>query len=149
MALSMMSRPQISIDRLPPRRSANEPRELMNCKSCRKRKVRFGKSTRRRYAQTDHPNHSDQVQQIKAVLRGMPGFCRSVHIRFVGPKSRILSLTLARCGAEKEGAQNRRPGGSAEESRWVGKKIEARRQESSRVAGEGTFRESNEKAGTR
>jgi hypothetical protein len=39
MALSMMSRPQISIDRLPPRRSANEPRELMNCKSCRKRKV--------------------------------------------------------------------------------------------------------------
>lgn len=35
-----MSRPQISIDRLTPRRVNAEPRESMNCKSCRKRKVR-------------------------------------------------------------------------------------------------------------
>jgi Fungal specific transcription factor domain len=35
-----MSRPQIGIDRLPARRLSNEPREAMNCKSCRKRKVR-------------------------------------------------------------------------------------------------------------
>ncbi|KAJ5081484.1 hypothetical protein NUU61_009748 [Penicillium alfredii] len=34
-----MSRPQVSIDRLTPRRVATEPRESMNCKSCRKRKV--------------------------------------------------------------------------------------------------------------
>ncbi|KAI4851282.1 hypothetical protein E4T44_02227 [Aureobasidium sp. EXF-8845] len=34
-----MSRPQIGIDRLPVRRSSNEPKEAMNCKSCRKRKV--------------------------------------------------------------------------------------------------------------
>ena len=35
-----MSRPQIGIDRLPVRRaSMNEPKEAMNCKSCRKRKV--------------------------------------------------------------------------------------------------------------
>jgi hypothetical protein len=34
-----MSRPQIGIDRLPARRVSNEPREAMNCKSCRKRKV--------------------------------------------------------------------------------------------------------------
>lgn len=37
---SMMSRPQIGIDRLPVRRPSNEPKEAMNCKSCRKRKVR-------------------------------------------------------------------------------------------------------------
>ncbi|KAI5202378.1 hypothetical protein E4T39_04827 [Aureobasidium subglaciale] len=34
-----MSRPQIGIDRLPVRRSSHEPKEAMNCKSCRKRKV--------------------------------------------------------------------------------------------------------------
>ncbi|KAJ5812346.1 hypothetical protein N7474_008647 [Penicillium riverlandense] len=34
-----MSRPQVSIDRLTPRRVTVEPREAMNCKSCRKRKV--------------------------------------------------------------------------------------------------------------
>lgn len=34
-----MSRPQIGIDRLPQRRMSTEPRESMNCKSCRKRKV--------------------------------------------------------------------------------------------------------------
>ena len=38
---AMMSRPQIGIDRLPVRRpSNNDPKEAMNCKSCRKRKVR-------------------------------------------------------------------------------------------------------------
>jgi hypothetical protein len=37
---AMMSRPQtIGIDRLPVRRMSNEPKEAMNCKSCRKRKV--------------------------------------------------------------------------------------------------------------
>lgn len=35
-----MSRPQVGIDRLPVRRMSNEPKEAMNCKSCRKRKVR-------------------------------------------------------------------------------------------------------------
>ena len=37
--LAAMSRPQIGIDRLPVKRSSNEPKEAMNCKSCRKRKV--------------------------------------------------------------------------------------------------------------
>jgi len=37
---AIMSRPQIGIDRLPVRRASNEPKEAMNCKSCRKRKVR-------------------------------------------------------------------------------------------------------------
>ncbi|KAH9839631.1 shikimate 3-dehydrogenase (NADP+) [Teratosphaeria destructans] len=40
--VTMMSRPQqIGIDRLPMRRpSTNEPKEAMNCKSCRKRKIK-------------------------------------------------------------------------------------------------------------
>ena len=41
-----MSRPQIGIDRLPTRRVSNEPREAMNCKSCRKRKVGRPSATR-------------------------------------------------------------------------------------------------------
>jgi hypothetical protein len=35
----MSGRPQVGIERLPVRRMSNEPRESMNCKSCRKRKV--------------------------------------------------------------------------------------------------------------
>ncbi|KAL4767663.1 fungal-specific transcription factor domain-containing protein [Aspergillus nidulans var. acristatus] len=35
-----MSRPTVSIDRLTPRRVTAEPRESMNCKSCRKRKIK-------------------------------------------------------------------------------------------------------------
>ena len=36
---TMAARPQIGIDRLPVRRAGSESKELMNCKSCRKRKV--------------------------------------------------------------------------------------------------------------
>ncbi|KAF2184372.1 hypothetical protein K469DRAFT_727294 [Zopfia rhizophila CBS 207.26] len=39
-----MSRPQIGIDRLPTRRVMNEPRESMNCKSCRKRKIKCNRT---------------------------------------------------------------------------------------------------------
>ncbi|KAJ6122481.1 hypothetical protein N7512_004946 [Penicillium capsulatum] len=35
-----MSRPTVGIDRLTPRRATIEPREAMNCKSCRKRKIK-------------------------------------------------------------------------------------------------------------
>lgn len=34
-----LPRSQVGIERLPARRLSNEPRESMNCKSCRKRKV--------------------------------------------------------------------------------------------------------------
>lgn len=37
---TMIPRPQIGIERLQARRASNEPKEAMNCKSCRKRKVR-------------------------------------------------------------------------------------------------------------
>ncbi|EPE33408.1 Zn2/Cys6 DNA-binding protein [Glarea lozoyensis ATCC 20868] len=36
----MSARPQVGIERLPARRMSNEPRESMNCKSCRKRKIK-------------------------------------------------------------------------------------------------------------
>ncbi|KAI2606374.1 uncharacterized protein GGS25DRAFT_533440 [Hypoxylon fragiforme] len=36
----IMSRPQVGIERLPSRRMSSEPREAMNCKSCRKRKIK-------------------------------------------------------------------------------------------------------------
>ncbi|KAF4629625.1 hypothetical protein G7Y89_g8520 [Cudoniella acicularis] len=36
----MSGRPQVGIERLPTRRMSNEPRESMNCKSCRKRKIK-------------------------------------------------------------------------------------------------------------
>lgn len=39
-ALAAMSRPQIGIDRLPIRRSSGDGKEAMNCKSCRKRKIK-------------------------------------------------------------------------------------------------------------
>ncbi|KIW05363.1 uncharacterized protein PV09_03879 [Verruconis gallopava] len=35
-----MSRPQIGIDRLPTQRVSEKPKEAMNCKSCRKRKIK-------------------------------------------------------------------------------------------------------------
>ena len=38
---NMQPRPQIGIERLQARRASNEPKEAMNCKSCRKRKVRL------------------------------------------------------------------------------------------------------------
>ena len=38
--LAMMSRPQMGIERLPIRRSGIESKEAMNCKSCRKRKIK-------------------------------------------------------------------------------------------------------------
>ena len=38
--LAEMSRPQIGIDRLPIRRSSGDTKEAMNCKSCRKRKIK-------------------------------------------------------------------------------------------------------------
>ncbi|KAL4929558.1 type I 3-dehydroquinase-domain-containing protein [Aspergillus undulatus] len=40
MFLVDMSRPTVGIDRLTPRRVTAEPRESMNCKSCRKRKIK-------------------------------------------------------------------------------------------------------------
>ena len=71
-----MSRPQIGIDRLPARRMSNEPKEAMNCKSCRKRKVAQGPSLSRPALRAP-----DQMQPPTPNLRSMPGLCVSLCIR--------------------------------------------------------------------
>ena len=50
---NMQPRPQIGIERLQARRASNEPKEAMNCKSCRKRKVRSAIGTAPRPDLTD------------------------------------------------------------------------------------------------
>jgi hypothetical protein len=50
---NMQPRPQIGIERLQARRASNEPKEAMNCKSCRKRKVRLRLGTVYRFDLTD------------------------------------------------------------------------------------------------
>ena len=52
-AANMQPRPQIGIERLQARRASNEPKEAMNCKSCRKRKVRLRLGTVYRFDLTD------------------------------------------------------------------------------------------------
>jgi len=59
-----MARPQIGIDRLPARRVSNEPREAMNCKSCRKRKVGFSRPSVVARGGTLHADKSPTVDQV-------------------------------------------------------------------------------------
>ncbi|KAF1939770.1 hypothetical protein EJ02DRAFT_436137 [Clathrospora elynae] len=81
-----MARPQIGIDRLPARRVSNEPREAMNCKSCRKRKI---KCNRRR------PTcEACQVFNCPCVYDAVP--------KKRGPKTDVLEALLKRVdGLEK------------------------------------------------
>lgn len=74
-----MSRPQIGIDRLPQRRMSTEPRESMNCKSCRKRKVRVSHCDlyySYGIVVTDAPCYRSSVTDY--VLRARP--VRSLHV---------------------------------------------------------------------
>ena len=75
----MSGRPaQVGIERLPARRMSNEPRESMNCKSCRKRKVSF----------LFFPRNSsgilrvfpDKVQSVATDLRGLSGLPMPVYL---------------------------------------------------------------------
>ncbi|KAK4191507.1 fungal-specific transcription factor domain-containing protein [Podospora australis] len=75
-----MSRPQVSIERLPTRRPSNEPRESMNCKSCRKRKI---KCNRLRPA-----CEACQVFQCPCVYDAVP--------KKRGPKTDVLEALLKR-----------------------------------------------------
>jgi hypothetical protein len=78
--VSTMSRPQIGIDRLPTRRVANEPREAMNCKSCRKRKVAASGCCCYAANSADVCVCQDQMQPHAADMRGLPGLCLPVHL---------------------------------------------------------------------
>ncbi|KAF1850035.1 uncharacterized protein K460DRAFT_411816 [Cucurbitaria berberidis CBS 394.84] len=81
-----MSRPQIGIDRLPARRVSNEPREAMNCKSCRKRKIKCNR--------TRPTCEACQVFNCPCVYDAVP--------KKRGPKTDVLEALLKRVdGLEK------------------------------------------------
>ncbi|KAJ0414970.1 type I 3-dehydroquinase-domain-containing protein [Aspergillus carlsbadensis] len=90
-AMVMSARATVSIDRLTPRRATAEPRESMNCKSCRKRKVRFGSNA------------------TACGPAARPARCSSVPVSMVdavpkkrGPKTDVLEALLKRVdGLEK------------------------------------------------
>ncbi|KAG9246429.1 hypothetical protein BJ878DRAFT_540277 [Calycina marina] len=61
----MAERPQVEIERLPQRRMSNEPRESMNCKLCRKRKIKCNHAVpKKRGPKTD---------SVKALLKRVHG----------------------------------------------------------------------------
>ncbi|KAF1926045.1 uncharacterized protein M421DRAFT_68521 [Didymella exigua CBS 183.55] len=81
-----MSRPQIGIDRLPARRVSNEPREAMNCKSCRKRKIKCNR--------TRPTCEACQVFAVPCIYDAVP--------KKRGPKTDVLEALLKRVdGLEK------------------------------------------------
>ncbi|KAF2872586.1 fungal-specific transcription factor domain-containing protein [Massariosphaeria phaeospora] len=83
---SPMSRPQIGIDRLPARRVSNEPRESMNCKSCRKRKIKCNR--------TRPSCEACQVFACQCIYDAVP--------KKRGPKTDVLEALLKRVdGLEK------------------------------------------------
>ncbi|KAH6652662.1 fungal-specific transcription factor domain-containing protein [Truncatella angustata] len=75
-----MSRPQVGIERLPTRRMSNEPRESMNCKSCRKRKIKCNRL---------RPScEACQVFQCACIYDAVP--------KKRGPKTDVLEALLKR-----------------------------------------------------
>ncbi|KAL1840978.1 hypothetical protein VTJ49DRAFT_7584 [Mycothermus thermophilus] len=78
--LAPMPRGQVSIERLPTRRLSNEPRESMNCKSCRKRKI---KCNRLRPA-----CEACQIFQCPCIYDAVP--------KKRGPKTDVLEALLKR-----------------------------------------------------
>ncbi|KAJ5542075.1 hypothetical protein N7535_004494 [Penicillium sp. DV-2018c] len=89
-----MSRPQVSIDRLTPRRATVEPRESMNCKSCRKRKIKCNRL---------RPScEACKVFQSPCVYDAVP--------KKRGPKTDVLEALLKRVdGLEKRLHDEKKP----------------------------------------
>ncbi|KAG9232588.1 fungal-specific transcription factor domain-containing protein [Amylocarpus encephaloides] len=83
----MSARPQVGIERLPARRMSNEPRESMNCKSCRKRKIKCNRL---------RPTcEACQVFQCPCIYDAVP--------KKRGPKTDVLEALLKRVdGLEKK-----------------------------------------------
>jgi hypothetical protein len=129
-ALSAMSRPQIGIDRLPTRRVSNEPREAMNCKSCRKRKVPprnppnlKSTSDPGRSSATGHVRPARPVKSSTALAFTVPIGLRTLC------SSACLTPSLSRCRAQKTGAQDRCARGPSQARGWSGEASAFRRQE--------------------
>ncbi|KAL2019718.1 hypothetical protein VTK56DRAFT_9255 [Thermocarpiscus australiensis] len=88
-----MSRPQVSIERLPTRRLSNEPRESMNCKSCRKRKI---KCNRLRPA-----CEACQIFQCPCIYDAVP--------KKRGPKTDVLEALLKRVDGLEARLKDKKP----------------------------------------
>lgn len=90
----VMSRPQVGIERLPTRRMSNEPRESMNCKSCRKRKIKCNRL---------RPScEACQVFQCPCVYDAVP--------KKRGPKTDVLEALLKRVdGLEAQLKDQKKP----------------------------------------
>ncbi|KAI8624850.1 hypothetical protein F5Y19DRAFT_284456 [Xylariaceae sp. FL1651] len=90
----VMSRPQVGIERLPTRRMSNEPRESMNCKSCRKRKIKCNRL---------RPScEACQVFQCPCVYDAVP--------KKRGPKTDVLEALLKRVdGLEAQLRDQKKP----------------------------------------
>ncbi|VUC36949.1 unnamed protein product [Clonostachys rosea] len=111
-----VSRPQVGIERLPARRMSNEPRESMNCKSCRKRKVgsRFKILIQIHIPSDDLLNaiafdprvrHVRFFNALVSMIYGMPSYPLSPMVRNYlndavpkkrGPKTDVLDALLKR-----------------------------------------------------
>ncbi|KAI0407719.1 fungal-specific transcription factor domain-containing protein [Xylaria palmicola] len=96
--LLVMSRPQVGIERLPTRRMSNEPRESMNCKSCRKRKIKCNRL---------RPScEACQVFQCPCIYDAVP--------KKRGPKTDVLEALLKRVdGLEAQLKDRKKPVGSS------------------------------------
>ncbi|CAG8978428.1 hypothetical protein HYALB_00013246 [Hymenoscyphus albidus] len=90
----MSARPQVGIERLPARRLSNEPRESMNCKSCRKRKIKCNRL---------RPTcEACQVFQCPCIYDAVP--------KKRGPKTDVLEALLKRVdGLEKKLKDEKKP----------------------------------------
>ncbi|KAL1867252.1 hypothetical protein VTK73DRAFT_4265 [Phialemonium thermophilum] len=105
-----MSRRQVGIERLPTRRLSNEPRESMNCKSCRKRKI---KCNRLRPA-----CEACQVFQCPCIYDAVP--------KKRGPKTDVLEALLKRVDGleqrlkEQNKAEQATPSSSASKAAETG-----------------------------
>ncbi|KUJ15945.1 uncharacterized protein LY89DRAFT_648016 [Mollisia scopiformis] len=79
--------PQVGIERLPARRMSNEPRESMNCKSCRKRKVSW-------------PAHGIKCNRLRPTCEACQVFqCPCIYDAVPkkrGPKTDVLEALLKR-----------------------------------------------------
>ncbi|KAI1130101.1 fungal-specific transcription factor domain-containing protein [Nemania abortiva] len=93
----VMSRPQVGIERLPTRRMSNEPRESMNCKSCRKRKIKCNRL---------RPScEACQVFQCPCIYDAVP--------KKRGPKTDVLEALLKRVdGLEAQLKDQKKTSGS-------------------------------------
>ncbi|KAI1103188.1 hypothetical protein F4804DRAFT_342702 [Jackrogersella minutella] len=92
----IMSRPQIGIERLPSRRMGSEQREAMNCKSCRKRKIKCNRL---------RPScEACQVFQCPCVYDAVP--------KKRGPKTDVLEALLKRVDGLEAQLKDHRNGDS-------------------------------------